>query len=133
MFTVVNASGAVVDRSGQVVRGHLGRQGERSHLKDDVEATLGASDMGRPSRATTLTSVVTNVKLTPTALTHIGRQVHSSLARAIQPFHTGFDGDVLFTASTDALSAPELNPAHLGMLASELAWDVVLRAVNVES
>ena len=134
VFTVVNAIGAVVDRGGEVVRGHLDRQsGRRSHLKDDLEATLGPSDSGRPIRATTLTLVVTNVKLTPVALTQLGRQVHSSMARAIQPFHTGFDGDVLFTATTDTLEMPNPSPAHLGVLASELAWDAVLKAVGVES
>ncbi len=132
VFTVVNAIGAVVNRNGEVARGHLDRQtGERSHLKDDLEATLGASDSGRPTRATTLTLVVTNVKLTPTDLTQLGRQVHSSMARAIQPFHTSFDGDVLFTATTGTHEMHELSPAHLGVLASELAWDAVLRAVGV--
>lgn len=133
VFTVVNAIGAVVNRSGEVVRGHLDLpSGKRSYLRDDLKATLGASDSGRPTRATTLTLVVTNVKLTPTALTQLGRQVHSWMARAIQPFHTGFDGDVLFTATTDTLEMPNLSPAHLGVLASELAWDAVLRAVSVE-
>ncbi len=80
---------------------------KRSYLKDDLEATL--------------TLVVTDVKVTANALAQVGRQAHSSLARAIQPFHSGFDGNVLFIATMDTLAAPEPNPAHPGVLVSELA------------
>ena len=81
---------------------------------------------------TTLSLVVTNAALAPDALRQLGRQVHSSLARAIQPFHTAYDGDVLFAASTGAVRDSALDPIALGVLASELAWDAALRAVGAE-
>src|SRR5262249_24940552 len=41
VFSVVNAVGAIVDRRGEVVRGHLNREtGARSHLLDEVEQIL---------------------------------------------------------------------------------------------
>jgi L-aminopeptidase/D-esterase-like protein len=48
------------------------------------------------------------------------------MARAIQPFHSFGDGDVLFAVTTDEVENKALNLTDLGVLASELAWDAVL-------
>ena len=45
------------------------------------------------------------------------------MARAIQPFHTLYDGDVLFAVTTGEVENPGLNEVALGVIASELAWD----------
>ena len=73
--------------------------------------------------------VVTNQQLEQRELRQLGVQVHTSLARAIQPFHALVDGDVLYTVSTADIENPELTSTSLGVLASELAWDAVLAAV----
>lgn len=46
--------------------------------------------------------------------------------------HTPYEGAVLFVVSTGALHTNPLDPASLGIQASELAWDAVLRAVDNE-
>ena len=125
----MNAVGAIVDREGNVVRGHYDREsGVRRGLVPGVEERLAG---GRPVRPppgnTTLTVVVTNLKLGVRELRTLGRQVHVSMARAIQPFHALEDGDVLFAVSTGAVeSDPFLDTTALGVVASELAWDAVL-------
>jgi L-aminopeptidase/D-esterase-like protein len=134
VFTVVNAVGAVVDRQGHVVRGHLDRStGARRALVAGVEERVAA---GRPVHPlpgnTTLTLVATNQRLDRRVLQQLGRQVHASLARAIQPFHALVDGDVLYAVSTEEIENPALDSIALGVVASELAWDAVLRAVGVE-
>ena len=129
VFTVVNAIGAIVDREGNVVRGHYDRAtGLRRGLVPGVEERLAA---GRPVRPppgnTTLTLVATNLRLDPRQLRTLGRQVHVSMARAIQPFHALEDGDVLFAVSTGQIeSDPLLDTTALGIVASEIAWDAVL-------
>ena len=71
--------------------------------------------------------VVTNLRLGARELRTLGRQVHVSMARAIQPFHALEDGDVLFACSTGAVdSDPLLDTTALGVIASEVAWDAVL-------
>ena len=55
-------------------------------------------------------------------------EVNSSLARAIQPFHTPWDGDTLFAATTGEVANPELGALGVAMAASDLAWDAVLSA-----
>lgn len=128
VFTVVNSLGAIVDRTGNVVRGNLDpATGERVSYLAGLESVLAGSEtaVSTPDN-TTLTLVVTNQTLTPHALRQVARQVHSSMARAIQPFHTLYDGDVLYIATTNEVAAEQLDPVSLGILASELAWDAVL-------
>jgi 6-aminohexanoate-oligomer endohydrolase len=131
VFVVVNAVGAVVDRDGTVVRGHLeAATGTRRALLPGVEARLSS---GRPVHPppgnTTLTVVVTNERLDARLLRTLGRQVHASMSRAIQPFHTLVDGDVLYAVSTNEID-PAIESIGLGVVASELAWDAVLAAVR---
>jgi L-aminopeptidase/D-esterase-like protein len=130
VFTVVNAVGAIVDRDQTVVRGNLDTAtGRRRGAAEGVEELLAA---GRPVRGlhgnTTLTLVATNVRLEQRALHALGRQVHASMARAIQPFHALEDGDVLYTVSTNEVSGDAVGKGGLGIVASELAWDAVLTA-----
>ncbi|MEV4356515.1 P1 family peptidase [Nonomuraea sp. NPDC049625] len=128
--TVVNAVGAVVDRQGGIVRGNYhAEDGARRHPGADYAAMVGdpaPAVMGN----TTLTVMVTNVKLTDIELLQVGRQVHSSMHRGIQPFHTMNDGDVLFAMTTDEVDLVSVKPTGFGTLASELAWDAILSAVE---
>ena len=48
------------------------------------------------------------------------------MARAIQPFHTLYDGDVLYATTTNEAANPALDAISVGAIASELAWDAVL-------
>jgi L-aminopeptidase/D-esterase-like protein len=132
VFTVVNAIGAIVDREGTVVLGHYDRDtGLRRGLVPTVEARLAEERPIRPPPGnTTLTVVVTDLQLDARQLRTLGRQVHASMARAIQPFHALEDGDVLFAVSTGAVeSNPLLDTTALGVVASEVAWDAVLSVV----
>jgi L-aminopeptidase/D-esterase-like protein len=127
VFTVVNAFGAIVDREGNVVRGHYDAERDlRMPLVEGLEAQLPEAAPGN----TTLTLVVTNQQLTRRELRQLGVQVHGSMGRAIQPFHALVDGDVLYTVSTNEVENPEVTSMSLGILASELAWDAVLSCVD---
>lgn len=124
VVTVVNAVGVIVDRSMRVVRGLRDRaSGERRHPRDLPAST-------EPSGGnTTVTAVVTNRKIDRALLVQLARQVHASMARAIQPFHTIRDGDVLFALSTEEVDGSAIDDAALAEIASDLAWDAVLSVV----
>jgi len=133
VFTVVNAIGAIVDRDGNVVRGHYdARTNLRRPLVPGVEERLAGGRAVRPPPGnTTLTVVATNLRLDSRQLRTLGRQVHASMARAIQPFHALEDGDVLFAVTTGAVeSDPLLDTTSLGVVTSELAWDAVLSVAS---
>jgi L-aminopeptidase/D-esterase-like protein len=126
---VVNAVGVILDRAGRVVRGNCDPQtGVREHPLEGLTRRLAEAAPAEQPHAgnTTLTVVVTNQKLDRRELTQLGRQVHSSMARAIYPFHTLMDGDVLYAVTTNEVEHPALRVAGLGMLASEVVWDAIL-------
>ncbi|HZS94223.1 MAG TPA: P1 family peptidase [Chloroflexota bacterium] len=130
VLTVVNALGVLVDRSGRVVRGNRDREtGERRPFTGEVPAPVST---GTVHGNTTLTVVVTNQHLDGHDLRQVGRQVHSSMARAIQPFHAPNDGDVLFTVTAADVENEDLDGMSLALIASELAWDAVLRSFDPE-
>ena len=130
VFTVVNAVGAIVDRTGLVVRGNLdrisGRRLAATEVLNQYLSERAPRSGSTTSGNTTLTVVITNQQLDASALTPLARQVHSSMARAIQPFHAWNDGDVLYAVTTGEVTNPTLDVTALGIIASELAWDAVL-------
>lgn len=127
VFTVVNSLGRVVSRNGQI----LTHDGESAVVA--LERKLRAADKtpgdqaGNVTQHTTLTLVAVNAS--NLRLDQLARQVHTSMSRAIQPFHTEFDGDILWAVSTGAIETG-LNTTEVGILASELAWDAVLSSVS---
>lgn len=128
VFTVVNAMGGIVNRRGDVVRGQLDRNsGQRVSVAEIQRRILGSGRSPPPEPGnTTLTAVITNQKLSEFELKCLARQVHSSMARGIQPFHAWNDGDVLFAVTTDEVEEVSFDVTTLGLIASELAWDAVL-------
>ncbi len=143
VFTVVNAAGLVVDRSGQIVRCREMHWGQKCGSANDrlsrtadsvakrISTTASAANdsPGMPSDNTTISLVVTNQKLPWWALQRLAVQVHNSMARGIQPFATASDGDVLYAVTTDEVDNPGLTAGELGLIASELAWDAILSSV----
>jgi L-aminopeptidase/D-esterase-like protein len=134
VFTVVNSSGAIVDRHGETVR-----PGDVSGgpIADRLAAKLKQLVAARPddtagaglSTNTTLTLLATNQKLPLWALQRVAVHVHTSMARALQPFATETDGDMLCAVTTGEVDNPGLSPRDLAVLGSEIAWDAVLASV----
>jgi L-aminopeptidase/D-esterase-like protein len=137
-FTVVNALGVVTDREGRVVACYPA-EGWPQPMRA-TQLMTGIPDSRKPgwqpsspnSRNTTVSLVVTNQALEPAMLQRLAVQVHTSMARALQPFATEFDGDVLYaisTAEVDAKQPGVLTTVDLGVIASEVMWDAVLASV----
>ncbi|MDP8910979.1 MAG: P1 family peptidase [Actinomycetota bacterium] len=134
VFSVVNSVGAIVDREGRVVRGHLDNETRtRGAVVAGVEQRLAAqTPLSHLHGNTTLTVVVTNERLARRPLTQLARQVHASMARAIHPFHTLVDGDVLYAVTTNEVENRVLDSISLSVVASELAWDAVLASFDAD-
>jgi L-aminopeptidase/D-esterase-like protein len=137
VFAVVNAVGAIQDRNGRVVCGNRDPEsGARTQIGSDLRD--GRADRKRqlhppaavPQGNTTLTVVATNQELTYRELQRLALQTHTSMARAIHPFHTEYDGDLLFAVTTSEVQNPQLSAGDLTVHASELAWDAVLSGVG---
>ena len=133
VFSVVNAFGAIVDRGGNVARCPGPSPDNCGLIKDWIANYIGRLPAAAPKAAaralthnTTITLVVTNQKLPYWQLQRLAIQVHTSMARAIQPFSTADDGDTLYAVTDSTVENPALSSEDLGTLASEAAWDAVL-------
>jgi L-aminopeptidase/D-esterase-like protein len=116
-FVVVNAYGCIVDRVGKTVRGR-------------PTGPVPGRAPRAPITNTTLSLVITNQKLDHPQLRSVGRQVHASMARGIQPFHARWDGDVNYMVSTQEVANPDLDEVTLGELASDAMWDAILTSYD---
>jgi L-aminopeptidase/D-esterase-like protein len=119
-FVVVNAYGAVTDRAGRLASCNRAKSWENlettsellqhlpASLRADWDAEVARQQDGPGTKNTTVSLVVTSQKLGYAALQRLAIQVHTSMARAIQPFSTGLDGDTLYVASTQETDDKEL-------------------------
>jgi hypothetical protein len=78
---------------------------------------------------TTHTVVVIDRDLSHAQLTRLAIEVQAALARAIQPYNTAEDGDVVFVASLMAKSTAAIDLPKLSLHIAELAWDAVLASI----
>jgi L-aminopeptidase/D-esterase-like protein len=133
-FAVINALGAITDRNGRMVSCHRnpawGELVNNSDLLRRAEERAGSPDSG-PTQNTTISLVVTNRKMSPADLQRLAVQVHTSMARAIQPFSTYEDGDTLFAVSTQEVGGEKTRPSlgDIDFIASEAMWDAILASV----
>lgn len=141
-FVVANPLGLIVDRQGHILTG--GQSTPRNLTR--IDEVLGGLPYERDelgfvkSKAwtgprtntanTTISVVLTNRKLPYAALQRMGLQVHASMGRAIQPFATGWDGDVLFAVTTDEVDDTSVHPVEIGTLAGEVMWDALLTVMS---
>jgi L-aminopeptidase/D-esterase-like protein len=140
-FVVVNALGSITDRDGRLVKcnrganwGTLTKTSElMNHVPDSRERDSTPPDTGQPSqRNTTISLIVTNRKLPWSGLQRLATQVHTSMARAIQPFSTYDDGDTLYAVSTEEIEGTNPSLIDLDTIAGEVMWDAILASVPEE-
>tara|TARA_R110000868_G_scaffold32343_3_gene117648 strand:+ start:10379 stop:11296 length:918 start_codon:yes stop_codon:yes gene_type:complete len=129
VITVVNAVGNVLDENGAIIKGSLDEKtGERINILERVKEKIESTPI---KGNTTITAVITNVKFDRLALKRLSIMAHTSMAKVIDPFHTPWDGDVLFAVSTREMEKPEkFDVANLGVIASDLLRTAVWRAVG---
>ncbi len=139
-FVVVNALGVVTRRDGHVAACYADTKWSKDLRTTDLLAAYPESRKpgstvatnGEGKRNTTVSLIVTNQKLNPAELQRLATHVHSSMSRAITPFATEFDGDVLYAVSTAELDAgkPSALPnIDLDVTGAELMWDAILASV----
>lgn len=133
-FTVVNALGVVTTRDGRVAACFPDQSWPSDLRANELVARYADTAASKAdARNTTISLVVTNRKLRFAELQRLAVQVHTSMARALQPFATELDGDVLYAVSTGELEekpgATQMPAIELGVIASELMWDAVLSSV----
>ena len=110
-LVVVNAAGSAVDpATGELWAARHCRPDDLPPLRRPDASELAAAHERSPvpgQLATTLAVIATDATLTKAQCQKVSGIGHDGMARAINPVHTMFDGDTVFTLSTGAGAAPD--------------------------
>ncbi|MEW6189796.1 MAG: P1 family peptidase [Actinomycetota bacterium] len=123
-LTVVNAFGDVLDESGEILAGARSPEGGYLNTAESMKSHPIPKAFGRN---TTLAVVATNVKMSKEEVNGIARMAHDGLARAINPVHTMYDGDIVFALATGEIEAEK---DAVGVVAAELVSASIRCAVR---
>lgn len=116
---VVNAVGDVVAATGKVLAGARKPSGE---FFGDTEAVRLLARGKIPMQVnTTLVCLVTNAKLSKVQTHRLAQRAHNGMARAINPAHTSYDGDLVVALSSGSVDAHFDIVAELGVEATSQA------------
>ena len=128
-IVAVNAVGDVIDpATGTIIAGARTPTGGRptgtvnAIMQGDLPPAL------QPGMATTIGVLATDAVLTKAQARKLAQIAHDGLARTIEPAHTLWDGDTIFTLATGRSSLPG-NMLTLGTMAARVTAAAVLRAV----
>ncbi len=134
-LVVVNAFGSTVDpQTGELYAARFCLPGDQAPLRlPDVSDVTAAREAAaaqhtpfKPALATTIGVVATDATLTKAQCAKVSGVGHDGLARAINPVHTMFDGDTVFTLATGGAESPDPVAFHALL---EAAATCVTRAV----
>jgi len=129
-LVVVNAVGNIFDRGLDKTIAGVINPVDRTTIIDPYEAfslalQAGAVPSAIPSN-TTISCIMTNGILTKSQANHVADMVHDAYARAIEPVHTGFDGDTAFVLSSATYPC---SPDLIGILATRVMESAIHDAI----
>jgi L-aminopeptidase/D-esterase-like protein len=122
-LAIVNAFGDVLGDDGEVLAGARG---------DDESAFVRATTFirtqqlelpPRPGDSTTLVCLLTDAALTKAECAIVAKMAHAGMARAVDPVHSAFDGDVIAVLTT-ATAAP-VDASLAGVVAAALTAEAI--------
>lgn len=129
VIVVVNALGNIFDcQTNKTIAGAWDAENE---LFFDPVKVLQNNRSFRSFTNTTLAVVAMNASLNRDELTKIAQMANDGLARAINPAHTQYDGDIVFAISTCTENFVE--PLLLGTLAADLVSQAIVNAVKISN
>ena len=126
-LAAVNAFGDVLDDQGRVLAGARKTPGGKA-FANTAKLMLDGAEPKFEGGNTTLAVIATNARLTKVEATKLAQLAQAGVIRAISPVHTTRDGDTIFSLSTGALPAVDINA--LGIAASEVLAEAIRRAVR---
>lgn len=126
-LAAVNAFGDILDANGEILAGTRTKPASRDFANTTLKMLDGAKSKFEGGN-TTLAVVATNAKLTKVEATKLAQLAQAGVIRAISPVHTTGDGDTIFTLSTGARPAIDINA--LGIAAAEVLAESIRRAVK---
>lgn len=125
-LVVVNAVGDVIEPgTGNILAGP--RRPDGRGFLSTSELWKGGFKEAIPPSNTVIGVVATDANLTKTEASKLARMAQVGIARTIDPCHTMYDGDALFTLS---LGEKDVDLSALGAAAAEVVAQAVVRAIR---
>ncbi|MEO0562625.1 MAG: P1 family peptidase [Chloroflexota bacterium] len=127
-MVAVNAIGDILDENGAILTGVRNPAGGYLRTLDLMRNM--AENPPPPTQNTVIGIVATNAKLNKEQANKIAQMAHNGLARAVNPAHTMYDGDTIFTMATGEIDA-DVNV--VGAFGAEVMADAIRDAVRSAS
>lgn len=121
----VNAVGNVIAEDGKILAGLRAPDGDGFVSVLDELSLLAREASGAEN--TVIGIVATNGTLNKPQAQKVAQMAHDGIARAVNPAHTMFDGDTIFSLATGELPA---DPTLVGAYAAEMVAKSIRRAVR---
>jgi L-aminopeptidase/D-esterase-like protein len=124
-LAVVNAFGDVLDEDGDVLAGSRGEDGAFMR----TTAFIRAHELELPPRdeqlmdSTTLVCLLTDAALSKAECAIVAKMAHAGMARAVDPVHSAFDGDVVFVLASG--TAAHVDASVVGIIAAALTAEAI--------
>lgn len=127
-IVAVNCLGDVVDPSNlNIIAGALDRKNNK-FLNTEKIILDNLEHPKNPFKGnTTIGIIVTNADFTKAEANKVASMAHNGYGRTMRPAHTMFDGDTIFTMSTNKVKA---DVTTVGMLAANVMEKAILRGVK---
>jgi len=125
-LAVVNAFGDVIGEDGRVLAGTRGDDGGfigSTRLIRTRPIEPPTFRRGEPLENTTLVCLMTDAELTKTECGIVAKMAQAGMARAVDPVHSQFDGDVVFAMASGA--APRVEPFVVGVIGAALTAEAI--------
>jgi L-aminopeptidase/D-esterase-like protein len=122
-LAAVNAFGDIIDERGGVLAGARGEDGAFVRATDFIR-THELELPPRPlSDSTTLVCLLTDAALSKTECAIVAKMAHAGMARAVDPVHSAFDGDVVFMLASG--TAAHVDASLAGVVAAALTAEAI--------
>lgn len=126
-LAVVNAFGDVLAEDGGVLAGARGDDGAFVRATEHIRA----HELQLPPRnaqseladSTTLVCLLTDAELTKAECAIVAKMAHAGMARAVDPVHSAFDGDVVFVLASG--TAAPVDASVAGVIAAALTAEAI--------
>jgi L-aminopeptidase/D-esterase len=127
-IVAVNALGDIVDtESNTIIAGALSDDKKTFINTENYMISQYDKTKNVFSGNTTIGVIVTNANLTKAQANKVASMSHNGYGRAIRPAHTMFDGDTIFTLSTNKVDA-DINV--VGLLAAQVMEKAIVRGIK---
>lgn len=127
-IVAVNCLGDVIDPSNlNIIAGAYDR--EKNNFLDTEKIILdNLENPKNPFKGnTTIGIIVTNANFTKAEANKVASMAHNGYGRTMRPAHTMFDGDTIFTMSTNKVKS---DVTTVGMLAANVMEKAILRGIK---